>query len=189
MSEVQCGQHSRPVILLKQLIFDTQRVYHLSLALGLGLFRPPFLAAYRRLYLKPALRQHRPILIAAVIGAPDRRALLDPLLKDLREIRLSVHFLGRWLARCHRYLRLMSLLLLLFDSEQILTERVDSVLATFKAVDFGDVAELAAAPSVLVVLDVLVRVDGLDQLLVLVVVVLKLVIDVAYFLSCCWVEG
>ena len=83
----------------------------------------------------------------------------------------------------------MSLLLLLFDSEQILTERVDSVLATFKAVDFGDVAELAAAPSVLVVLDVLVRVDGLDQLLVLVVVVLKLVIDVAYFLSCCWVEG
>ena len=72
--------------------------------------------------------------------------------------------------------------MLLLDSEQILAERVDSVLATFEAVDFGDVTELATATTVLIVLDVLVRVDGFDHLLVLVVFVLKLVIHVEYFL-------
>ena len=49
-------------------------------------------------------------------------------------------------------------------------------------------AELSTSTPVLVVLDVLVRVDGFNHLLVLVIVVLKLVIKIIHIVCGCWVE-
>ena len=88
------------------------------------------------------------------------------LLKNLREVLISI-FLGRWLNR-------------LFHSKQVLAEWINSILATLEAIDFRDMSQLAATATILIILNMLVRVDNLDHLLLQ--FIFKLI-------QCrCWVE-
>ena len=74
-----------------------------------------------------------------------------PLLKNLREVLIGI-FLWRWINR-------------LFYAKQVLAEWINSILATLETFDFRDMPQLATATTILIILNMLVRVDYLDHLL------------------------
>ena len=74
-----------------------------------------------------------------------------PLLKNLREVLIGI-FLWRWINR-------------LFYAKQVLAEWINSILATLETFDFRDMPQLATATTILIILNMLVRVDYLDHFL------------------------